>query len=187
MAESSEPNVESHIAKFIETYQTLCVSANERILSRHNLPLKAVYPFAASLTIVDISDAKFWHVRLSGTQTCECLGQDTTGGNAQCSFPKQELALRTMLAHSMFDGPWGVRTNTRVFYDNGGNAMLDTISLPLLGEEGQRLVAHFAKVLVDVEHEVQQRPRAEKTELASYAFVDLGYGLPEDESLRISA
>lgn len=187
MTESSKPNVDTHIEKFVETYQWLRGAANERILSRHNLHLKAVYPFAASLTIVDISDTEFWQVRLSGTLACEHLGQDTTGGNARHSFAKQELALRAELAHSMFEGPWGVRAQTRVAYANGGHAMLDTISLPLLGEEGQRLVAHYAQVMKDIEHEYRQRPRAEQTDLASYSFVDLGYGIPDHDSTRLTA
>lgn len=187
MTESSRPNVDTQIEKFVETYQWLCGTANERILSRHNLHLKAVYPFAASLTIVDISDTEFWQVRLSGTQACERLGQDTTGRNARHSFAKQELALRAELAHSMFEGPWGVRAKTRVAYADGKQAMLDTISLPLFGEEGQRLVTHYALTLQDFEHEYRRRPPAEQTDLVSYYFVDLGYGLPEHESPRLSA
>lgn len=176
-----------HIAEFIQTYQRLRNTSNDRILSRKNFHLKDVHRFADALTIVDISAPDFWLIRLSGTKSCERSGQDKTGGNAQTGFSGDELALRKSIADSLFHNPSGVRATTRETYANGAQALLDTISLPMLGEEGQDLIVHYAQVIEDIEHEYRCRPLAEETDLVSFTYIDLGHGIPNSEDIRLSA
>ena len=180
-------NAALRIAQFIQTYQSLCRDSDEQILSRKNFNLKDVHRFADALTIVDISAPDFWLIRLSGTKSCERLGQDKTGGNAQASFAEDELRLRRCLAESLFETPSAVRATTRETYANGARALLDTIAVPMWGEENQRLIAHYAQVIEDIEHDFRSRPLADKTDLVSYTFIDLGYGIPNPENAQLVA
>jgi len=179
--------VDAQISEFTDVYRQLRELSKERILTRKNLSLKAVHPFADGLTIVDISVPDYWMIRLSGTKACERQGEDKTGCDAKLSFSDDEQILRSSLAHSLFENPCGIRALTRETYASGEFSLLDTIALPLLGEEGQRLVAHYAQVVVDIEHDYRARPVAEHTDLVSYEYVDLGQGVPSAEVERLRA
>jgi len=179
--------VSARISKFIDVYQWLALNSKERVLTRKNFSLKAVHPFANALTIVDISSPDFWIIRLSGTKACERSGQDKTGCDAKQSFAQDEQMLRSSLAHALFENPCGIRALTRETYANGEFSLLDTIALPLLGEDCQRLVVHYAQVVEDIEHGYRCRPMAEQTDLMSYDFVDLGHGVPTEQDDRLRA
>lgn len=187
MTEFSNLPVGARIDKFIDVYLWLRGAAREDILSRSKLHLKAVHPFADALTIVDISEPDFWRIRLSGTKTCEREGKDMTGGNALNYFTENERALRSALADSLFDGPYGIRATTRETYSNNAHSLLDTIALPMIGKDGERLVVHYAQVMKDIEHHYRRRPRAKQTNLISYSYVDLGHGIPCSQDMRLTA
>jgi hypothetical protein len=187
MTEFSSLTVGARLDKFVDVYLWLRGAAQENILSRSKLHLKAVHPFADALTIVDVSTPDFWRIRLSGTKTCEREGKDKTGTNALHSFAESERALRRTLAYSLFDGPFGMRSTTRETYTNGAYCLLDTVALPMRGEDGQRLVVHYAQVMKDIEHQYRRRPLAKKTELVSYSYVDLGHGVPRADDMRLTA
>lgn len=179
--------VDERILKFIDVYQWLRVNSKDEILTRKHFSLKAVHPFANALTIVDISSPDFWMIRLAGTQACERRGEDQTGCDAKQSFAAEEQMLRSSLAHSLFENPCGIRALTRETYASGEFSLLDTVALPLLGEAGQRLVVHYAQVVEDIDHEYRARPLAERTDLESYDYVDLGHGVPVVEAERRTA
>lgn len=187
MAGSIRETADTKINQFIETYQALRGDAGERILSRKNFHLKAVHLFADMLTIVDISEADYWRIRLSGTKSCERRGVDKTGRNAQNGFDENELTLRKHLANSLFEHPCALRGITRESYANGTSALVDTIALPMLGEDNQRLVVHYAQPIEEIDHDYQDRPLLTGTGLVSYEFFDLGHGKPATEAPRLRA
>jgi len=187
MTDLSDLPVGARISEFVDLYQRLREASGEDILARRNFRLKDVHPFANALTIVDMSTPNFWLVRLSGTKACERVGCDKTGSNAKKSFSEDEQELRSYLAHSLFENPCGIRALTREIYSNGEQSLLDTITLPLFGKENKRLVVHYAQVVEDIEHGYGKRSLAEKTQIASYEFVDLGHGTPADVDMKLSA
>lgn len=187
MSALSSLSVDERIAKFIQVYQWLRGASQERLLSRKHLHFQAVHPFADSMSIVDISAHNAWQVRLSGTQVCERLGRDTTGCDAQARFTDKDREIRSALAHRLFELPCAIRAVTRETYNNGAQALIDSIALPLEGAEGQRLVVHYAQVIEDIEHSYRRRPVARRSDLVSYTYVDLGYGIPSFEDLRLRA
>lgn len=187
MSEFASLSVEARLAKFVEIYRWLLKASEQRILPRSDLQLKAVHPFANALTIVDISSPDFWRIRLAGTQTCERVGHDATGDNAQLKFSQSERDLRSAVAHTLFQGPYGVRAITRETYTNGEASLLDTVAVPLLGQGGERIVAHYAQVLEDIDHDYRDRPAAQDSTLVSHRFIDLGFGLPMPERPSLSA
>jgi len=110
-----------------------------------------------------------------------------TGCNAQLGFPEGERSLRCQLAHRLFDGPYAIRAIVRETYESGETSLLDTVAVPLTGSNGERLVAHLAEVVRDIVHDFGDRPAADHSDIVSYRFVDLGYGLPMDSEARLSA
>lgn len=189
MPELSHLSGPERIEMFIETYEWLRRASGERLLSRANLNFKAVHPFANSMTVVDVSEPHRWKIRLSGTKVCERLGCDRTGRDAQSVFSSEERRLRLRLAHSMFNNPCGIRAKTAETHVTGDRALLDTIALPLIGSEGEKLVVHYAQIIDDIEHDYGARPLVRHSDLISFDYVDLGYGVPRDvpcDGLRIA-
>lgn len=174
-----QSSVDERIAGFVDTYRMLCAASGARILSRKALTIQAVHPFAASITIIELFGRDEWRIRLSGTEICERWGRDKTGLNALASLPGAERAIRQQLVEGLFENPCGLRATLVETYVDGAAATLDTISLPMLGNEGQLMVVSYALVIQDFEHPYGDRPLARRTAIVSHRYVDLGYGTPD--------
>lgn len=165
--------IDDRIESFLEVYRWQCTVSRERILSRRNLSLESVHPFAGSMTIVDVSDPAQWSVRLAGTGVCERLGRDITGFDAMAGLGDEERALRRTLAERLFAGPCGIRATFHETYRTGDHNLIDTLSLPLTTAEGARLIVTYAQVVEDANFEFCAQPRVVDSRIEAWRAVDL--------------
>lgn len=181
-----QSSIEQRVSAFVDTYRALCEKTGHVILPRRAMTMDAVYPFAPSLTIVELSEPDDWRVRLSGTAVCERMGVDVTGENALTALPIGERHRLKRLVARMFRKTCGLRALATESYSNGETSVLDTIALPLIGAEGQRMVVTYALVVRDIENRFGARPVAQRTRLLSHWDVDLQKRKPSAAEFRLA-
>jgi len=179
-----KPVAEDRIEDFISLYIDLRDAADERILSRHRMTMRDVVSYAADMTIVEMVNDDEWIVRLNGTGHCMTANIDRTGENVLATCPPEERAMRREIAEQMFSVPCGLFAVLRQKFEDGSRATLDTTSLPLLGKDGERLILTYGLLVDDIEDSYQDRPVMTGIHVTGHRYVDLGFGVPEEETQR---
>jgi hypothetical protein len=173
MSKLNTLSIEGRMESFLEVYRWLSTVSREAILSRSNLRLESVHPFADAMTIMDVSDPLQWRVRLAGTAVCERLGRDATGANALHGLDDDERSLYLTLSEKMFAEPCAIRAVLQETYEAGEQNLIDTLSLPLSTSEGARLVVTYAQIVEDINFDFRSRPRVVDSRIQSWHAISL--------------
>lgn len=174
----SEANEE--IRKFVEVYRRLQAAEGELILSRNRMTMGEVARFAADMTIVDLVSDDEWIVTLNGTGHCAHASVDRTGRNVLATCPPEERIARLEFARVMFSQPCGMFASLVEKFEDGAQAVVESISLPLRGADGMRKIVTYALVVEDIPEDYRERPTLSAVAVDSHRFLDLGHGIPSE-------
>ena len=153
------------------------------ILPRRKLSMSDVVHYAADMTIVNLVSDDEWIVALFGTARCANTGIDPTGQNFMELCSAEERAFRAKAAQRMFTAPCGVRSSLIQKFEDGSQAEMVAVSLPMRGSDGAQKILSYAVLLGDIDESLNERPALSKIETASHQFLDFGHGAPCEDAL----
>lgn len=148
---------------------------------RGDLDLVSIRRLMPMLLLTEVIAPDQVPVRVAGTRLRDYLGFEITGANYIELAPPEQRAIRGYRTWRIAMKPCGSRLIYHHRFASGRVMTAEVVSLPLDTEQptGQRLMlAHIAPL--QAAEPIPDRPASPYVELAaSFAYLDIGHGVPE--------